>query len=78
MTNNERAAFGGASSVVKPDEPTFDEIMRQPWKYPQGRLPPADDDWEALSLTWPERLMIVAVWAASASAAIYMLTLLLP
>jgi hypothetical protein len=73
MTNHEQAAFGGAASVKKDEEPTFDQIMRQPWKYPQGRLPPAEDDWESLSLTWPEKLMVVAIWCASAATAISVL-----
>ena len=74
---NERAAFGGASSL-----PTPEQIAQQPWRYPQGRLPeshparitpPEDDDWNGPPLTWFERLMVFALWAASFAAAVSVL-----
>jgi hypothetical protein len=62
--NHEQAAFKGAASVRK-EEPTFDEIMRQPWKYPQGRIPEEEGEW--IACTWQEHLMFFGAWLAVAS-----------
>jgi hypothetical protein len=78
MNNHEQAAFGGAASVVKPEEPTFDQIMRQPWRYPQGRGIPAEEDaLDSVCLNWSERLFVVAVWCAGMAVSISVLRWLL-
>jgi hypothetical protein len=58
MTDHEKAAFKGAASVKK-TEPTHDEIMQQPWKYPQGRIPPEEYKDEPVAF-W---LVLVAIIA---------------
>jgi hypothetical protein len=68
---NEQAAFKGAASVRKPwplpldqrkmlDEPAYEEIMRQPWRYPQGRIQAEEASLPDLPLPWWENLLI---WA---------------
>ena len=60
---------------VTPDAPTFDEIMRQPWKYPQGRnLPSDDDEWRNVRLSRPDRLLLVAIWCGAFAAFVSLLT----
>jgi hypothetical protein len=54
--NHEQAAFKGAASL-----PTPEQIAAQPWRYPQGRIPPEEDTLECIALQWWEALII---WAA--------------
>jgi hypothetical protein len=50
---NEQAAFKGAASL-----PTPEQIAAQPWRYPQGRLPPEEETEPDFSLPWWENLMV--------------------
>ena len=83
MSDHESAAFGGAASVTKPEPETrvtYEEVMAQPWCYPQGRVPlpashedritpPEDDDWKARAMTSAERWIVITIILAMIFAA---------
>jgi hypothetical protein len=67
MTPNEQAAFKGAASL-----PTPEQIAAQPWRYPQGRIPPEETEWTGY--TWQETVLFLAIclfYAAAPIAVLY-------